>query len=53
MILNIIKENIVTQDLSYTNAIKNNIVSLPIHTIMSEEELDYLFTTVKSYFIKL
>lgn len=41
------------QDLSYTNAIKNNIVSLPIHTIMSEEELDYLFTTVKSYFIKL
>jgi len=41
------------QDLAYTNSIKNNIVSLPIHTIMSDEELDYLFTSVKSYFIKL
>jgi dTDP-4-amino-4,6-dideoxygalactose transaminase len=38
------------QDLSFTNSIKDNIVSLPIHTIMSEEELDYLFKTVKSYF---
>lgn len=47
------KGNYRNQDLSYTNGIKNNIVSLPIHTIMSVEELDYLFTTVKSYFIKL
>ncbi len=40
------------QDLSYTDQIKNNIVSLPIHTVMSNEELEYLFSTVKSYFIK-
>jgi dTDP-4-amino-4,6-dideoxygalactose transaminase len=40
------------QDLTYTDQIKNNIVSLPIHTIMSDEELEYLFSTVKSYFIK-
>jgi dTDP-4-amino-4,6-dideoxygalactose transaminase len=38
------------QDLSFTNAIKDNIVSLPLHTVMSEEELDYLFQTVQSYF---
>lgn len=37
-------------DLSFTNAIKDNIVSLPLHTIMSEEELDYLFTTNNAYF---
>lgn len=38
------------QDLSYTEAIKDRIVSLPLHTIMSDEELDYLFLTINSYF---
>lgn len=39
-----------TQDLSFTNSIKDRIVSLPLHTVMSAEELDYLFTTVQNYF---
>ena len=38
------------QDLSFTNAIKDRIVSLPLHTVMSDEEMDYLFTTVADYF---
>lgn len=38
------------QDLSFTNAIKDNIVSLPLHTVMSEEELEYLFNTTSAYF---
>lgn len=38
------------QDLSVTNQIKDRLVSLPIHTIMSDEELDYLFKTVNAYF---
>lgn len=37
-------------NLDFTNSIKNNIVSLPIHTIMSEEELNYLFTVIKRYY---
>jgi dTDP-4-amino-4,6-dideoxygalactose transaminase len=40
------------QDLTFTNEIKDKIVSLPLHTIMSAEELQYLFSTVKSYFVK-
>jgi dTDP-4-amino-4,6-dideoxygalactose transaminase len=38
------------QDLSFTNAIKDNLVSLPLHTVMTEEELDYLFSTVQAWF---
>lgn len=38
------------QDLSFTNAIKDRIVSLPLHTIMSEEEMEYLFRAVGGYF---
>ncbi|GEP43537.1 DegT/DnrJ/EryC1/StrS family aminotransferase [Brevifollis gellanilyticus] len=38
------------QDLSFTNAIKDNLVSLPLHTVMSDEELDYLFSTVRGWF---
>jgi dTDP-4-amino-4,6-dideoxygalactose transaminase len=38
------------QNLDFTLAIKDNLVSLPIHTIMSEEELAYLFSTVENYF---
>lgn len=40
------------QDLGLTNAIKDNIVSLPLHTIMSDAEMDYLFGTVRDYFAK-
>lgn len=38
------------QDLSFTNAVKDNIVSLPLHTVMSDEEIEYLFDCVKGYF---
>jgi dTDP-4-amino-4,6-dideoxygalactose transaminase len=40
------------QDLTETDRIRNNIVSLPLHTIMSDEELEHLFTTTVKYFIK-
>ena len=38
------------QDLTKTDQIRDNIVSLPLHTIMSEADLDHLFMTVGSYF---
>jgi len=38
------------QNLSFTNSIKDRIVSLPLHTIMSSEEVDYLFTAISDYF---
>ena len=40
------------QDLSFTNEIKDNIVALPLHTIMSDEEIEYLFSTVRGYFAR-
>lgn len=46
------KDKYRNQDLSFTNAIKDKVVSLPLHTVMSPEELTYLFETVKGYFIK-
>jgi len=38
------------QDLSFTNRIKDSVVSLPLHTIMTAEEMDYLFNSVIAYF---
>jgi dTDP-4-amino-4,6-dideoxygalactose transaminase len=38
------------QDLSFTNQIKDRIVALPIHTIMDDEEINYLFSSVEEYF---
>ena len=38
------------QDLSFTNRIKDSVVSLPLHTTMTTEEMDYLFDTVGAYF---
>lgn len=46
------KNHFRNQDLSFTNKIKDNLVSLPIHTIMSKEELSYMFETVNNFFIK-
>lgn len=37
------------QDLSFTHEIKDRIVSLPLHTVMSDAEMDYLFETVGNY----
>lgn len=39
-------------DLSFTEEIKDKVVSLPVHTQMSEDEIDYMFQTVKKYFKK-
>jgi dTDP-4-amino-4,6-dideoxy-D-glucose transaminase len=38
------------QDLRFTNAIKDRIVSLPLHTIMTDDEMNYLFDAVTEYF---
>jgi len=38
------------QDLTMTERIKDRIVSLPLHTVMSPGELDHLFATVDSFF---
>lgn len=38
------------QDISETLSIKDRIVSLPLHTIMTDEELKYLFDNVKAFF---
>jgi dTDP-4-amino-4,6-dideoxygalactose transaminase len=38
------------QDLTFTNRVKDNVVSLPLHTIMTAEEVDYLFDSVGAYF---
>jgi dTDP-4-amino-4,6-dideoxygalactose transaminase len=38
------------QDLSFTQYIKDRIVSLPIHTEMSTEEINYIGEIVNSYF---
>lgn len=37
-------------DLEFTESIKDRIVSLPVHTMMTEDEVTYLFDTVKKYF---
>jgi len=37
-------------NLDYTNSIKDNIVALPIHTLMTKKEINYLFETILSYF---
>jgi dTDP-4-amino-4,6-dideoxygalactose transaminase len=37
-------------NLDFTNSIKDRIVSLPLHTIMSDEEINYLFTINQAFF---
>lgn len=39
-----------SQGLEFTEAIKDRIVSLPIHTVMTEEEFQKMFNTVAEYF---
>jgi len=39
-------------NLDYTNSIKDKIVSLPIHTLMTKEEIIYLFKTIREFFKK-
>jgi dTDP-4-amino-4,6-dideoxygalactose transaminase len=38
------------QDLTHTEYVKDRVVSLPLHTIMTTEEFDYLFTTINRFF---
>jgi dTDP-4-amino-4,6-dideoxygalactose transaminase len=37
-------------NLDFTELIKDKIVSIPIHTIMSDEEINYIFSTINNYF---
>lgn len=38
------------QDLTHTEYVKDKVVSLPLHTIMTNEEFDYLFNTINRFF---
>jgi dTDP-4-amino-4,6-dideoxygalactose transaminase len=38
------------QDLSFTDQIKNRVVSLPLHTIMTDAEFEHLFSIIQKYF---
>jgi dTDP-4-amino-4,6-dideoxy-D-glucose transaminase len=38
------------QDISFTEQIKNRVVSLPLHTIMTDAEFEHLFSTIQKYF---
>ncbi len=38
-----------SQNLDYTNQIKYNIVAVPVHTIMEDDEISYIFDTISSY----
>ncbi len=40
------------QNLGFTDEIKDKVVALPLHTIMSDEEIEYLFDSVQSYFAR-
>jgi dTDP-4-amino-4,6-dideoxygalactose transaminase len=40
------------QNLDFTDSIKDNIVALPLHTIMAGDEMDYLFDSVRGYFAR-
>lgn len=37
-------------DLSFTESIKDRIVSIPVHTIMTDEEIEHIFNTINNYF---
>ena len=39
-------------NLDYTNFIKDKIVALPLHSGIFDDELEYLFETVKNYFLR-
>lgn len=38
-------------NLEFTEKIKNKVVSIPIHTEMSDDEINYIFNTIKKYFM--
>jgi dTDP-4-amino-4,6-dideoxygalactose transaminase len=38
------------QDISFTDQIKNRVVSLPLHTIMTDAEFEHLFSIIQKYF---
>jgi len=48
--LDLYKNKYMSLDLTNTNEIKDKVVSIPIHTIMKDEEMDYLFETVNNFF---
>jgi len=48
--LHFYKDKYTCGDLTFTDSIKNRIVSLPLHTDMDDAEIDYLFKCVNEYF---
>ena len=48
--LDLYKNKYMSLDLSYTNEIKDRVVSIPIHTLMENNEIDYLCETVNNFF---
>lgn len=48
--LKLYKDRYRRQALAHTDAIKDRVVSLPLHTVMSDDEISYLFDCVRSYF---
>jgi len=44
------KDKYAAMNLDVTNGIKDRIVALPLHTDMSDGEIEYLFETVTNYF---
>ena len=51
--LDLYKDKCKTLDLEYTNKVKDRVVSIPIHTVMSDDEINYLFNTVSNFFEKV
>ena len=37
-------------NLDYTDAIKDRVVAIPLHTIMDDDEINYIFEIVTNYF---
>ena len=37
-------------DLSVTNKIKNEILTLPLHSMMSNKDIDYITSKIKNFF---
>ncbi len=49
-LLDLYRDKYKTQDLSFTNSVKDRLVALPIHTVMNDDEISHLFETVSNFF---
>lgn len=48
--LSFYKNKYAESSLTFTESIKDRIISLPIHTLMASEEIEYLYNAVSEYF---